>query len=326
MRRRPYLFEVVLLLNAIFVVVIARDNALATLLESVINGGLAAVAATLIGVVVRLVVAWRRGHARRYLRIISSPLWLTDTLRIVVGMVVLAETYGWIKLLVPVLHPVLYDEALYRLDQTICFGISPTIFFLQLFSQPLFLHFIDHVYAYFFLGGMVFAMSFFFSMPRRRVRITFMTSNVVMWLAGAWLYMLIPSLGPAYRFPDIWFAYAKELSRTQGMQALLMRNYHTVIGLARSGGSGKVILAFGIAAFPSLHVGTQALIAIGMKKAWRPGAAIFAIALFFVFIGSMITGWHYLVDGLAGVALAAASYVASQRAVRKEFRPSRARF
>jgi len=153
-----------------------------------------------------------------------------------------------------------------------------------------------------------------------------MTSSVVMWLIGAWLYMTVPSLGPAYRFPDIWFPYEKGLGWTQWSQAMLMRNYQAVIRLSRGLGPEKISVSFGIAAFPSLHVATQTQIAIWMRKWWRPGAILFTLAAFFVFIGSMITGWHYLIDGIAGIALAFGTYAVSQWIARKEFRPSRKRF
>jgi membrane-associated phospholipid phosphatase len=107
---------------------------------------------------------------------------------------------------------------------------------------------------------------------------------------------------------------------------MLMKNYRAVIRLANGGSPEKIILSFGIAAFPSLHVATQTQIAIWMSKWWRPGAILFALAAFFVFIGSMITGWHYLIDSIAGVALAFATYAAAQWIVKKEFRLSRARF
>jgi hypothetical protein len=326
MKWRPYIFEIVLYLNTAWVFWTVRENALITMKETVVNAGLQSLAATVIGMGIRLLLAWRRGHGRRYIRIVTSRRWLIDTCRLVVAMVFLGEAYGWIKLLVPALHPVLYDAALYRIDAAIFFGMSPTIFFLQLFSNPRFLHFIDDAYLSFFLGGMLFALGFFFSMPKRRVRITFMTTIVVMWLSGAWLYMLFPSLGPAYRFPDVWFPYVKELPRTQITQALLMRNYQAVIRLVRQLGPERITLSYGIAAFPSLHVATQTQIAIWMRKWWRPGAILFTLAAFFVFIGSMITGWHYLIDGLAGIALAFGSYAVSLWLAKKEFRRSRARF
>lgn len=326
MKLRPYVYEIVLVINAIWVFWMVRGNAVATLKESWLMAGVKPFYATVVGIVIRYLVARRRGHGRRYLQIVTKPRWLLDTFRLLIAMVLLAETYGWIKLLVPALHPVLYDAALFRIDQVLFFGMSPSIFFLQLFANPAFLRFIDVAYASCFIGGMLFAIAFFFSMPRGRVRITFMSSTVVMWLTGAWLYMIIPSLGPAYRFPDIWFPYAKGLPLTQWSQAVLMRNYQAVIRLVRSGGPEKISVSYGIAAFPSLHVATQTLIAIWMRQWWRPGTIVFTLAAFFVFIGSMITGWHYLIDGIAGVALAFGSYAASQWITRKEFRPFRARF
>ncbi|HEV8432781.1 MAG TPA: phosphatase PAP2 family protein [Thermoanaerobaculia bacterium] len=326
MKLRPYFFEIVLYLNTAWVFWTVRGNALLTMKESAVNAGLQSLGATLIGMLLRFLLAWRRRHGRRYIAIVTSPRWLTDTFRLLVGMIFLGETYGWIKLLVPALHPVFYDAALYRIDAAIFFGMSPSIFFLQLFSNPRFLHFIDDAYLSFFFGGMLFALGFFFSIPKRRVRITFVTSSVLMWLSGAWLYMLIPSLGPAYRFPDVWFPYVKELPRTQLTQAMLMRNYQAVIRLVRGLGPEKITLSYGIAAFPSLHVATQVQIAMWMRKWWRPGAILFTLTAFFVFIGSMITGWHYLIDGIAGIALAWVSYAAAHWVARKEFRPSRARF
>lgn len=325
MKLRPYVFEILLLINAAWVFWMVRGNAVATLKESAFNAGVNPLFATLAGASVRFFLAWRRGHGRRYLRIITSGRWLTDTVRLLVAMVFLAETYGWIKLLPPALHPVLYDAELYRIDRLLFFGMSPSVFFLQLFSNTAFLRFIDVSYPDFFIGGMMIALAFFFSMPKSRVRIAFMTSSTLMWLAGAWLYMIFPSLGPAFSFPDIWFPYVNGLHRTQWSQVVLMKNYRAVIRLLNGGGPEQIFLSFGIAAFPSLHVGTQTQIAIWMRKWWRPGAILFTLAAFFVFIGSMITGWHYLVDGLAGVALAFGSYAAAQWIVKKEFRPSRAR-
>jgi membrane-associated phospholipid phosphatase len=92
------------------------------------------------------------------------------------------------------------------------------------------------------------------------------------------------------------------------------------------GQAAQVYLGLGIAAFPSLHVATQVLVAIWFSRVWRGGTIIFTIAAFFVFIGSMITGWHYLIDGIAGVAIAFGSYAVSQWIAKKEFRPSRQRF
>jgi hypothetical protein len=325
MKRTPYFFEVFLALNTAFVFWFARAEAVPTILHSIASvAGVATVAASA-GLGVRFLVAWRQHHARRLLRIVTSREWLIDSVRIFIGLSMLGISYAWIKLLVPVLHPHVYDQELFALDQKLCFGISPSIFFLQLFSSPRFLRLIDVAYIQFFIVGMMVSFGVFFSSPVRRIRIAFMTSSALMWLIGAWTYVLIPSFGPAFRFPEVWFPYAQYLKWTQATQAALMRNYVNLIRMAH-GQKGKIFLELGIGAFPSLHVATQSLVAIWFNRVWRGGTILFAGAAFFVFIGSMITGWHYLVDGIAGVALAYGSYAASQWISKKEFRPRRARF
>jgi uncharacterized membrane protein YgcG len=96
---RPYIFEIVLAINALWVFWMARGNAVATMRESALNAGLKPLYATLGGIAIRFVFAAVRGHGRRYLQIIANPRWIVDTLRLLVAMVFLAETYGWIKLL-----------------------------------------------------------------------------------------------------------------------------------------------------------------------------------------------------------------------------------
>jgi hypothetical protein len=321
MRRRPYLFEIIALLNAAWVFAVTWDNAVHTIAELAFSVAGAAVLSAIAGVALRCLIAWRRGNLRHYLAIIGSRAWLIDSVRITVGLSLLALSYTWIKLLVPIFHPVLYDQALFDLDRAVCLGIAPSVFLLNLFSDPRFLHFIDHAYAWFFLGGMVLSYAMLFSAASRRVRVTFMTSTVLMWLAGAWLYMLIPSLGPAYAFADIWMPFGKDLPITQSLQAKLMANYRGVLEMAR-GREANIFPMFGIAAFPSLHIATQTLVAVWMRRVWPAGQVVFGFAAFFVFIGSMITGWHYLIDGVAALALSFGSYGIAVWSAKKEFRPS----
>ena len=103
---------------------------------------------------------------------------------------------------------------------------------------------------------MAVAFAFFLSSPSRRLRYAFMTSNVFLWMAGAWLYLVIPSLGPAYRFPEVWLPYSPWFTLSHHFQVILFINYMSVVKLAR-GANLPVIVTFGVAAFPSLHVGFQ---------------------------------------------------------------------
>src|SRR5260370_40179023 len=101
----------------------------------------------------------------------------------------MANVSGWIKLTVPLFPPRLFDQALWDLDRHLFFGLSPNIFFLDLFSNRPVLRAIDWSYASIFLYSTVIAFTFFLSAPGRRLRIAFITGNCVMWIAGAGLYM-----------------------------------------------------------------------------------------------------------------------------------------
>ncbi|HEX9161864.1 MAG TPA: phosphatase PAP2 family protein [Thermoanaerobaculia bacterium] len=306
--RRPYSYEIVTLVN--FAVIASLTNRLVvTSLPATFASFIPQLAGfALIGVVVRAAVAWRRGELPAYVRVIRSSGWLTDTLRLILFGALMVHTYFWIKLVVPILHPQLYDQELWNVDQRLFFGISPSVFLLNVFSQPTVMQVIDWSYARIFFASMSLAFTFFLSSPSRRLRAGFSNGNTLLWLAGAWLYMFVPSLGPAFRFPDVWLPFAYGLGMTQHFQALLVRNYNAVVRLPHGGSVENVQLMFGIAAFPSLHVGFQTFVFLWMRRLWVYGEIVFGVFAFVILIGSVVTGWHYLIDGFAGILLAFVSY------------------
>lgn len=299
--KRPYFFEIFTIVNFIALDValwrITRAP-LATLAHSFLTLLPLFLIQTAIGVVIRAL--WRR---RPYLEAIRSAGWLTDTARLVIFSAFSVHIYGWIKLTIPLLHPHRFDEALRTIDRTIFFNHSPTVFFVTLFSQPpAALRFFDWTYANVFVASINIAGIIFLSAPQRRLRIAFMNSNTLMWLTGAWLYVLVPSLGPAYRFPEVWIPLADMLPHTHELQHILMNNYQRVLRFHE----GNIL--FGIAAFPSLHVAFEVLVYLLIRRVSRVGEAAFAVFMILIFLGSVITGWHYLIDSLTGVALAAICY------------------
>jgi len=307
--KRVYFFEIFVIVNLLAIAILAHDTLHIVGSPVKIVGGLL-ISMTLwatVGVIVRSVVALVR-RDKAFFRAIKRPAWLLDTVRLIIGVALSIFTYGWIKLVVPVLHPTLYDQALWNLDRTLFFGLSPTVFFLDLFGNPGVLRAVDWSYANIFFASTVIAGAYFLSDPSRRVRIAFTNGYAVLWIVGAWLYMLVPSLGPAYRFPDIWMAHGETLRMTQAFQAMLMRNYQNVLSAGRGEPAGAIRIVFGIGAFPSLHVAFQMYVFLWMRKLWTAGEVLFAIFVGAIFLGSMITGWHYFIDGLAGLVLAYVCY------------------
>ncbi len=260
------------------------------------------------GIVVRLVVGWFDGSARQYLAIIFSPAWLFDTARLIIFAIVITHTYSWIKLMVPILHPHRFDHQLWNFETNLFGGYSPTVLFFSLFSTANVLRFVDTTYGPVFILSMNIAYAYFLSAPSRRLRIAFSDSNALLWLIGAWIYVAIPTLGPAYRFHDLWRPYAALLTQTQSTQKHLLENYQLVI--SRSPHVNRAVdVLLGIAAFPSLHVAFETFVLLWMRRLWRYGEIIFGICAVLIFIGSVVTGWHYLIDSVAGIALAVVAYL-----------------
>ena len=313
--RRLYFFEIFTVANfVILCLALPRLAATAVYTLSIILPSVAGgfLLQTLVGMAIRLALAYRRGTARELLAIYRSWGWIGDTIRLAIFSGLWLHTYGWIKLAIPVLHPRLFDQQLWNLDRAICFGYSPNVFLLTLFSSPPMLRVIDATYADVFFISLTIAGIFFGSSPERGARINFMNSNTLLWLIGAWLYVALPALGPAYRFPEVWLPLAPLLGRTQHFQRLLMSNYDAVLSSLR-GMHRPINILFGVAAFPSLHVAFQTLAFLWMRRLTKWGGTLFGIFALFIFIGSIVTGWHYLVDGIAGALLAWGCYVAACR-------------
>jgi hypothetical protein len=203
---RLYFFEVFAIANFFLLLFALRNVPLTPFwtlgaVASSIAGGFLLQA--LIGMAIRLAFAARRGGARELLATYRSKDWIADTIRLAIFSGLWIHTYCWIKLMIPVLHPRLFDQELWNFGRVLFFGHSPTMFMEAVFAGPRVLRVIDWTYANVFFASLNIAGIFMASAPERRLRVAFMNSNALLWLTGAWLYVAVPSLGPAYRFPEV---------------------------------------------------------------------------------------------------------------------------
>src|SRR4051812_36780293 len=258
---RPYFFEVFTVVNflILFLAYPAVMRATGAMFPLVFVSFVSAfVVQVLAGMALRVGLAYRRGTMRDLLTIYRSAGWIGDTVRLIGFSALCGYAYCWIKLSTPILHRALYDQQLWNIDRAIGFGYAPTVFIVTLFSSPGFVRFFDETYATVLVPAFSIIPAMFLSMPERRLRVAFTNSNTLLWLVGAWLYVVIPALGPAYSFPEVWLPLAPLLPKTQILQRLVMANYRAV-AIGRSANSQPISLFFGVAAFPSLHVGFQVL-------------------------------------------------------------------
>ena len=257
--------------------------------------------------------SWAKGKA--YFRNLATWNWWLLTVRLWIGIILMTHIYTWLKLCTPDLHPGTLDQAIMAIEGRLFFGYSPNILFLELFHHPLALSFVDWSYARLFIFGLWAALFFFPALPSARLRIAAITGFVSIWTLGGWLHVLVPVLGPCYWYPGWWKPYAKWLPVTLHSQAALLANYQSLT-LFRHAPDLHVNPLLGVAAFPSLHNANQFLLAFWALRLGKVYGWPVLISAILIFFGSVITGWHYLIDSVVGLLMAWGAYALSMRVLR----------
>lgn len=135
------------------------------------------------------------------------------------------------------------------------------------------------------IGGIMWVLHWRASGDKSRLIVAFMLT----WGIGMALAYLFSSAGPIFteRFDP---ALAPESVRR--VTRFLMTNYQ----------QGTAIIGGGISAFPSMHVALAAWFALALGSrglAWLGWSYVTA-----VFVCSIVLGWHYSLDGIAGIGIA----------------------
>ncbi|MBW3670368.1 MAG: phosphatase PAP2 family protein [Acidobacteria bacterium] len=259
-----------------------------------------------------------RKRGRRYLRAVATPRFIGVFLMLFVTLVLLMVFYASLKVMVPLLNERIYDDFFWRIDTFLFFGMSPNVFLVNLLDHSLLLRFIDWGYGYFFLISLLTSFPLFLPHVDDRIRVSFISANVLLWSAGAWLYLTVPSLGPAYSYHEIWDSVRQQFPISTYWQKHLIDNYQLVLRIPH-GTIGEGFNMFeGIGAFPSMHVGFQGLFALYLGRLSRVAGRVAWLLVFLTFLGSVLTGWHYLVDSIAGLLLAVGIFLLMERVVLPE--------
>lgn len=310
-RLRPRLYEIVALGNVLVVLVALRAvGRLPAIPWELLLGvrvflvPMAAFVAAFLAVrALAIAVRQGSGRARLFLSVMLRPASALDLLRLLAVSGLVYFGHIWLKVQVPFLNPRLYDAGLARVDAAFHLGLNPGPLALGLFPWPAVWRAIDAYYAA-FVPLTVAGFAWFITTPAILARARFAAGFALLWIAGAWLYVAIPSLGPCYVFPADWAEAGPSLPLQVATQKLLMEHYRMLLAAAAHHATVRIIPLFGIGAMPSLHVAAHAFLAFFAWKRSRPIFILFAAATVLTFYGSLVTGWHYAVDGYAGVLLA----------------------
>jgi hypothetical protein len=135
-----------------------------------------------------------------------------------------------------------------------------------------------------------------------RTMLHFCLSLILLFYAGRFLGLANPVMGPALFRPE-YFDYlngsitAMAMHKVMAVQALPPEQ-----AVIHAGG----VLLGGISAMPSLHVAMVFLTAYWLAVAKRWTAIITVPWVLLVWTATVVLGWHYILDGVGGVALGAA--------------------
>jgi hypothetical protein len=249
-----------------------------------------------------ITVAARRESVRGYLREFARPASLLLWLRICVAFMLVTFSYAWLKVSVPLVHHTLWDGELWRLDRALHLGAAPNVFLVELFAGSPLLGALDRWYAL-WIGTVFVAWAWAAAHPSPDRRRSFALACGLLSIAGSWLYLALPALGPCFAFPELFAPVREELPRASGVQAALAANYAKLLA-GRDGTLRQFNPYLGVAAMPSLHVGAHWLFALWSRRHARSLFWPCVAATALTFLGSVVTGWHYAVDGYAGILLA----------------------
>ncbi|MFN7942582.1 MAG: phosphatase PAP2 family protein [Thermoanaerobaculia bacterium] len=225
--------------------------------------------------------------------------------RTIPALVLTLVAYTNVKTRILTLNPRLYDRFLERWDALLHFGGGDLAGFLERHTRdPRATTYLGLVY---FLAWVPAAVPLGVALgvgggaaARRAV-----AALSLAYLAGSFLYVALPSLGPA-------FAERARYAHLAGtgsfeMQTTMARSLRYLVEHPHA----PAIPFFGIAAFPSLHLATSGL---GLLLAWRWARAWLWLLVpwnLAIAVAAVWFGWHYILDFHAGLALIAGAWWAA---------------
>jgi hypothetical protein len=254
-----------------------------------------------------------REVARR-LRGRSRPVaFATEALILVRAALVLApvlSVHFLLKSFIWLVNPRTWDAQLWELDRIVHFGLSPTLFLTVAFADGGFLRFLDVVYsgAYFFL--IVVSVPVLLVVPQPSRRMAFLAAYTFIWMAGSVLYLALPSWGPVFVVSDLFSGVLRHMPATVSVQEVL---FGEISSLVKQPLAPRIVRFGSVAAFPSLHLAVVTVFTVASR--WVSGRWFLAnlVLVVLMLVGSVVTGYHYLVDSWAGIALGLAACSAGSR-------------
>ncbi|MDP9391637.1 MAG: phosphatase PAP2 family protein [Actinomycetota bacterium] len=211
-------------------------------------------------------------------------------------------SYRNLKHFLPLFRPDLVDEELLQLDRDMMGGPAPAELVHDLLGTGAAAHVLSWIYLAFLMFVPASLALALVSRTRAREGSWYVTALCLNWSLGTASYYLLPSRGPIYAAPELFWRLP-ETGTSQLQDSLWVSRLFVLIDPY---GTERI---HSIAAFASLHVSiifTAALIAQLTLRSIPIRVVLWA---FFVLTttATIYFGWHYIVDDIAGLLIGGAA-------------------
>jgi hypothetical protein len=224
---------------------------------------------------------------------------------VVVLIPVFLAIYASFKVLIPEINAFGQDASLARWDRLIHGGMDPWLLLHPVLGNPVVTRALDWLYGGWFAVLQLICLWQAFSLKRPRLRLQFFLSFLLVWiLLGNVGATLLSSAGPCFydRIVGGENPYQPLMAYLQAVHLqhpLLARQLQDM--LWQGFGSPEVSIVRGISAMPSIHVSIAFLMALLGWRVSRTLGAVLTLFLAIIMMGSVHLGWHYAIDGYAGI-------------------------
>lgn len=210
----------------------------------------------------------------------------------------------WTKVMLPIASPFWADPLLAHVDHAI-FGSDPWVLTEWLFgwAAPI----IDWTYVTW--APVKFAtFVFVLVMPETITKARIFVTYFIMLAAVAVGQYLFSSAGPIFYQQFGFGPRFNQLPLEPWVEAARIYLWHDYV---RAGGD----IGGGISAMPSLHVAGALWVALAWNSYDRRIGGIGFFYFILILIGSVLLGWHYAVDGIAGILITGLAWFVAPRIV-----------
>jgi len=221
--------------------------------------------------------------------------------RLAASLLITMSLHFLLKSFIFLINPRVWDRELGRLDKVVHLGIDPPGLLAILFGNRILLHLVDVTYSSLYLVMIVVYTSVFLGVLPPRRRVAFVAAFCFVWILGILFYVILPTWGPVFVVPEKYAATLQFMPTTVAVQHVL---YREISSLVRDPLGPRVVVFGCVAAFPSLHVAIVALFTLVSRTIWGRWFQVNVGFLAVMIVGSVISGYHYLIDAYAGLGLA----------------------